>query len=183
MNFKDRTPEQWQESRKRGIETAKKNREERQKLIDKKSQDSLDLVFGIAEKRAELKKLEKEIEVQTVALELTKTNLYTEEKIVESSLPFNNNDQSGVYFLINDMKIVYVGQSVNVYSRIPQHVDKRFDRYAIVRCERNLLDLMESLYIHVIRPKLNGNYGDDKAAPISFPGLLDIAAGQMKEAA
>jgi hypothetical protein len=44
-------------------------------------------------------------------------------------------------FLIYEDEIVYVGQSVNMYSRITQHaVDKKFDRYAFVPCLKEHLD-------------------------------------------
>ena len=83
---------------------------------------------------------------------------------------------SGVYFLLDGDEIVYVGQAVNIYSRIAQHTDKQFDRYAFVLCDVDMLDNLESLYIHVLRPKLNGNQTNGaKIAPLSLEKLI----GQM----
>jgi hypothetical protein len=72
-------------------------------------------------------------------------------------------------------EVVYVGQSTNVHARIPNHADKEFDKYAFVPCDVDLLNKLESLYIHVLRPKLNGNLNaQEKSAPIRFNELLSM---------
>ncbi len=78
----------------------------------------------------------------------------------------------GVYFLIHKDSIVYVGQSKNVFSRVATHANegvKVFDRWCYIECEEGQLDLVESLYIHTIRPKMNihsiNNY---LVAPLTF---------------
>jgi hypothetical protein len=65
---------------------------------------------------------------------------------------------SGVYFIVKDNKVVYVGQAINVYTRLPRghHVyspGKGF-KVAFLCCPEFLLDLVESYYIHKFTPAL-----------------------------
>lgn len=69
----------------------------------------------------------------------------------------------GIYFLQratpSGAEIVYVGQSVNVHARVATHAAeerKRFDAWSWVECHQSQLDLMESLYIHWLRPVEQG---------------------------
>ncbi|MFC3338766.1 hypothetical protein [Paracandidimonas soli] len=61
----------------------------------------------------------------------------------------------GVYFLLDGDDIVYIGQSTNIINRIAQHVDKAFERFAYIECEQSALNMVESIFIHRYRPKLN----------------------------
>ena len=62
----------------------------------------------------------------------------------------------GVYFLIENDAIVYVGQSIEVYSRLSAHFRSfTFDRVTIVECPRERLDSLELLYIQKFSPKHN----------------------------
>lgn len=68
---------------------------------------------------------------------------------------------TGIYFLIcgawPTASIEYVGQSVDVYSRVAQHMaSKRFDAWSYVACDVEQLDLLESLYIHWLQPSQQG---------------------------
>lgn len=64
--------------------------------------------------------------------------------------------RSGVYFLIDDGKIVYVGQSVDVFVRISHHVGaKKFDSYHVIDCLPESLRAMEDIYIKRLNPPLN----------------------------
>lgn len=63
---------------------------------------------------------------------------------------------SGIYFLISNDTIVYVGQSVNVLNRIRQHLaDKFFDKINIIQCPEKELIKLESFYIKKFNPILN----------------------------
>lgn len=135
-------------------------------------------VFGLSdeikileEKLSKLKKLELFCKVSA---EITNKTLLSADEIVKSSQSWDK--AMGVYFLIDQNEIVYVGQSVNIYSRITQHaVDKIFDRYAFVPCLKEHLDKLESLYIHFLQPKLNGfNTNGIIAAPLKLSDLLGI---------
>ena len=63
---------------------------------------------------------------------------------------------SGVYFLCQDEKVVYVGQSANPSARIPHHYkDKKFNRvYLIPVPEKRLLEV-EHRYIREFLPLYN----------------------------
>ncbi len=81
----------------------------------------------------------------------------------------------GVYFLVEGKEVVYVGQSINVMARIATHrADKRFSRFAYIPCKPEILDRLESLYIHTLRPALNGDHcvTGTKLAPLNLRDLL-----------
>lgn len=108
------------------------------------------------------------------AKSLTGATLLTEEEIVTQSESVA--DTCGVYFLIHRGVVVYVGQSVNVHARILQHrAQKEFDRFGFVACDESALDLLESIYIHVLRPPLNGEQAGTPCAPLSLDKILKIA--------
>lgn len=65
----------------------------------------------------------------------------------------------GLYFLINSGRIVYVGQSVSIESRVSQHFKegvKVFDSAVVVPYGKEFLSLVEGALIRFIRPELNG---------------------------
>lgn len=86
---------------------------------------------------------------------------------------------SGVYFLVKKNKVIYVGQSTNVFSRVSSHTSvKDFDGWCFVPCEPGkALDLLESLYIHFLRPPENGRRreSDIPSAPLSLDRILSLA--------
>jgi predicted house-cleaning noncanonical NTP pyrophosphatase (MazG superfamily) len=88
-------------------------------------------------------------------LEQTKFNLLPKSAIVEKSKTYG--DACGVYFLIKDDEIVYIGQSINIASRVASHKDKDFDSMSFVACQKEELDILESLYILAYQPALNGS--------------------------
>lgn len=64
----------------------------------------------------------------------------------------------GIYFLMHEREIVYVGQSVNCHARMGTHLNddlKVFDSYFIIECPENCLDELEAKYIVQLRPKYN----------------------------
>jgi hypothetical protein len=63
----------------------------------------------------------------------------------------------GIYFLILDNQVIYVGQSLNVASRIGGHTDKVFDRVLALPCPRSKLNEVEAAFIGVFRTKRNMN--------------------------
>lgn len=62
---------------------------------------------------------------------------------------------TGIYLLIKDGGVVYVGQSINIERRIKQHTDKEFDSYEAIKCDGDLLDSAEAFYITLHNPKYN----------------------------
>ena len=108
-----------------------------------------------------------------ITFDLSNNRLFMQEEIVAAST--NWDPISGVYFLIKDQKVVYVGQSVNVYSRITQHANKKFEKFAVIPCAKESLDVLESLYIHLFKPELNGSrYGN--CAPMTMEKLMSSIA-------
>lgn len=80
-----------------------------------------------------------------------------------------DNRHAGVYFLMREENVVYVGQSINVLSRIQKHKNdktKDFNLYNYILCDVESLDIMESLYIHRFKPEYNKN------VPISFHMII-----------
>lgn len=74
---------------------------------------------------------------------------------------------SGIYFLVKDGRIVYVGQAQDVDVRIAQHrKTKDFDEFTYIQAMGDQLDLLESIYIHHFRPELNARRGGKIVAPL-----------------
>lgn len=81
-------------------------------------------------------------------------NLFEANEIVSRS--FEIGRVTGIYFLIANGEVVYVGQSINVHARVASHMaEKHFDRVAIVECSAPNLDELELLYIQKFKPSLN----------------------------
>jgi len=119
------------------------------------------------------------VESSTLSKTLTDKHMVSEQTIVEQGAPFG--DQCGVYFLVRDNRVVYVGQSIHISVRLLDHAKYRdFDSYAFIRCPKDKLDILESLYIHALAPEDQGRSGcgdsDRIAAPCSFSQLLVMGA-------
>lgn len=88
---------------------------------------------------------------------------YGASDIIENSSAFLHKWRySGIYFLIHDEEIVYVGQSVDVKSRLDQHSrgddvhdPKLFNRYFVIMCDTSELNNLEAYYINKFHPKYN----------------------------
>lgn len=68
-------------------------------------------------------------------------------------------DISGIYFLCRREAVIYVGQSVNVSSRIATHANegtKDFDRCFFLPVPRSQLDYVEAIFIEALEPPCNG---------------------------
>lgn len=86
----------------------------------------------------------------------------------------------GVYFLVAHGRIIYVGQSIDIETRIRQHraTGKCFDHYHVVHTKVSDLDLVESYYIHKLEPLLNGGENNSRSnAPMSFEDVLNQLMG------
>ncbi|QJR79660.1 hypothetical protein CA267_002020 [Alteromonas pelagimontana] len=85
--------------------------------------------------------------------------------------------KSGVYFLLQDDEVVYVGQGTSVLTRIGNHIadpEKEFNGYCFIECEPESMNLLESVYIHLFAPKHNGRIGrnmDRIRAPLSMSAI------------
>lgn len=167
-----KTPEERKASAAKGVATRRAKREKREADREEALIYANGLKATIANLEFRLATLQHEEKMNVISCQLTDKALLTREQIVATAIPWEQS--SGVYFLIAGDQIVYVGQSVNVYSRIAQHT-KIFDRYAYIPCAVDVMDRLESLYIHCFRPPLNGNMNlVEKNAPIRLDKLLGI---------
>lgn len=88
-------------------------------------------------------------------------SIKTREEMLDAAIPYEkplDKDRRlcGVYLLIKNEEIVYVGQSINVDRRVKDHAThKSFDRVALVPCQREKLIPLEADYIRVFNPRLN----------------------------
>lgn len=63
---------------------------------------------------------------------------------------------AGIYFLIKESKIVYIGQSINLLSRLGSHTKRiDFDKYTFVKCAKEHLNDVESALISRFNPEHN----------------------------
>lgn len=166
-----KTPEQRRAISAKAHATRRANRDEAESL----RRDALTYAGGLRQQIAELERRLEDLrrieKMNAASAALTGKALLRAEEIATAALPWAK--ATGVYFLIDGAEVVYVGQAVNVYARISQHTNKRFTHYAFVPCAADALDRMESLYIHCLRPKLNGEQKVGvKCAPISLDVLI-----------
>lgn len=171
--MQNKTPEQ----RKLIAAKAHATRRARREKMQLAKQDAITYAGGLRHEidalEAKLGTLQRMETMNLASAAMTGKILLREDEIVKAALPWEHS--SGVYFLLDGNEIVYVGQAKNVYVRISCHTDKRFDRYAFVPCSLNALDKVESLYIHYLRPRLNGNQTNGvKCAPITLDKLLGL---------
>ncbi|MGF6837098.1 hypothetical protein QF001_000965 [Paraburkholderia youngii] len=64
----------------------------------------------------------------------------------------------GVYLLLREGRVVYVGKSINCHGRIGTHFSergKKFDAYHIIECAQKDLDRIETQYIAKFMPRYN----------------------------
>jgi len=62
---------------------------------------------------------------------------------------------TGVYFLVKDGRVVYVGQSVNVLERVLKHRTKDFDEVWFLACRECELNEKERSFLDALVPRLN----------------------------
>ena len=89
--------------------------------------------------------------------------------IILKKTPLDKINTTGVYFLIKDKQIVYVGKTENGISRIFVHKDKDFDSYSFFNVARSDLDWIESVNIIHYKPTYNKQFISSK-----FTGLAGL---------
>lgn len=90
------------------------------------------------------------------AMKLCRNKALSEKFIASQAVPFV--EVVGVYFLIQNEKIVYIGQSTNIFKRLYEHKkdkDKSWDAYSYIECSAGELDIVESMYIFKYEPIYN----------------------------
>lgn len=91
--------------------------------------------------------------------------MMTENEILNNKIEFEKYNFQGVYFLINKNKIIYIGSSISVGTRLYMHrKNKRikFDSWYYIKFPC-LVDLRfyEAKYIYELRPRYNIEFNPD----------------------
>ena len=61
-----------------------------------------------------------------------------------------------IYILYREHRVIYVGQSVNAYQRMSQHLrDKEFTHIRIMTCRKDRMNYWEQKLIDALSPLLN----------------------------
>lgn len=173
--MQNKTPEERRAIALKGHATARRRREEETQRREEARARAIYLADEIAELERQRDSLSAGLEICAAANKLTGHALLSERQIVEAAQLWEGG--CGVYFLIKGGRVVYVGQSVNVHGRVCEHAkSKDFDGFAWVPCAQSALDKLESLYIHALRPYMNGNNGPGgaKSAPLGLAKLLGL---------
>lgn len=119
--------------------------------------------------------------------------LLTQQMIIDGRkqiMPKEGN--SIIYFLIDDDEIVYVGQTKKqLHLRLAYHKNngRVFDRSEITEVESKYADVVESCYIHTLRPKYNGNSINlsngkndrEKHAPVTISQMCEFMCKKIDE--
>lgn len=107
-------------------------------------------------------------------------NNFNYEKILNNSFPINKIFRSGIYFLLKDKKIVYVGQTTRGYCRIFQHINnKDFDSFSYFDCDKKELSKIESSLILKYRPKYNKVISRDEYRTVKRVNKLVYKCGYI----
>lgn len=174
--MKDKTPEERKAIAAKSVATRRANIAKAKAEDEAYHKHAQELRFGITELEGKLSRLREEVQREVkfgeAVKKLTTGVLLRESEIVEHAVPIDT--AVGIYFLIAEKKVVYVGQSTNVFSRIYTHLQtKQFDSYVYIPCEKEMLDKVESLYIHFLSPPLNGSLQNgNKIAPLQLNTLF-----------
>lgn len=87
---------------------------------------------------------------------MIESHIIDEDRILSTSIAKRKLCFCGIYFLINNHKIVYVGKTTFGFSRIVQHIkNKEFDSFNYFECFEEELDCLETYYITKFKPKYN----------------------------
>jgi excinuclease UvrABC nuclease subunit len=79
---------------------------------------------------------------------------------------YNRVSSPCVYFLVQNDEIVYVGQTLNINSRIEHHLeDKKFNRVFYLSMSKRGLDEAETVFIQALKPKYNRRIRDKPTWP------------------
>lgn len=80
---------------------------------------------------------------------------YTERELVASAFPIEAD--TGIYFLVRDGQVSYIGQTTNVLARVLKHrqMGKRFDSFSFIPCLPEHLVELEKTYICLLMPDEN----------------------------
>ena len=82
------------------------------------------------------------------------------DEVVRNSTPIP--PKCGIYFLLKAGRIIYIGKSTNVLSRLGQHANSvDFDTFTVAECDIEVLDFVENVMIAKFKPELNKKLKDN----------------------
>lgn len=155
--------------------------EPKQNTKDDLNQSLSSAYSHLAELRSQIRHCEQQVRLVAgdfsdygIVTKQPKFALLSQETLIQQAK--SNLSICGIYFLIKDNEIVYIGQSTNIFARLSGHGNKDFDSVTFVPCEKSELNIMESLYILAYRPKLNGMAGrnqDRISSPLSLQQIIE----------
>jgi molybdopterin converting factor small subunit len=133
-----------------------------------------ELRAAISEKQKTLSRLEHSINVTGKQLQQPLNDpLLDEDEIL--LLAGIRRLKCGIYFLIKDESVVYVGQSINIAQRIANHkTTKDFDTFTYIQCKPENLNTIEAMYIDRLKPKYNYNSQGRLVMPMMFTKFIDF---------
>lgn len=136
-----------------------------------------EVAFRYAERMNDLMGIGKKTEVADGVISLG--NTVTAEYVLGMAKTIKRT--CGIYILMHEREIVYVGQSINCQSRIGTHLNnplKVFDSYFVIECQEKHLDHLEAKYIINFRPKYNLMIPKVKTEIAKLFSLLDMAKAE-----
>jgi hypothetical protein len=81
---------------------------------------------------------------------------FTPSEIASIRQPADKIQVCGIYFLYRRGICIYIGQSVNIHSRLTEHKKRKpFDSVSILECSKEDLNDYETAYILKMKPKYN----------------------------
>lgn len=67
--------------------------------------------------------------------------------------PVISDEYEFIYFLLNDDDLIYVGRTINLFTRIDTHAsNKRFKSFKWILVEKQYVDFFEKFFIDLYRP-------------------------------
>ena len=87
---------------------------------------------------------------------------------------------TGVYILIHNEEVVYVGQALNIYARIHTHIaegKKIFNTVKYIECAKEELDVKEYFTIRRFLPKYNIKHNDFNTMRLRHKQIASIDNG------
>ena len=107
-----------------------------------------------------LEDLQNRTQLQAMHYGLANSGLWTAEELFYSCVGVDDNVNRGVYFLLRQKTVVYVGQSTCIPARIKNHKTdktKNFDAYNYILFDGDdeALSGLEAIYIAHFRPEYN----------------------------
>jgi hypothetical protein len=116
----------------------------------------------------------------------TPDRLLTESEVVMASKSPAPRD-CGIYFLIKNDRVAYVGKSIDIAARLLSHRSRGFDRWHWIPCRPEELDLLERRYLDEFLPLWNADFqtakkrGDlvfqSEPLPSGFHPLMGVDPG------